>query len=92
MCALLVFGCAKAPEQPSAPEEQEASRPDDSEPPIDSGFTWDDGTAEDMEGHIIYPDIQLNFKEDGRVLSSPARISAATQLTARSYSPRQRSP
>ena len=68
MCALLVFGCAKAPEQPSAPEEQEASRPDDSEPPIDSGFTWDDGTAEDMEGHIIYPDIQLNFKEDGRVL------------------------
>ena len=21
MCALLVFGCAKAPEQPSAPEE-----------------------------------------------------------------------
>ena len=32
MCALLVFGCAKAPEQPSAPEEQEASRPDDSEP------------------------------------------------------------
>ena len=68
MCALLVFGCAKAPEQPAAPEEQEASRPDDSEPPMDSGFTWDDGTAEDMEGHIIYPDIQLNFKEDGRVL------------------------
>ena len=68
ICALLVFGCAKAPEQPAAPEEQEASRPDDSEPPIDSGFTWDDGTAEDMEGHIIYPDIQLNFKEDGRVL------------------------
>ncbi len=68
MCALLVFGCAKAPEQPAAPEEQEASRPDDSEPAIDSGFTWDDGTAEDMEGHIIYPDIQLNFKEDGRVL------------------------
>ena len=68
MCALLVFGCASAPEQPAAPEEQEASRPDDSEPPIDSGFTWDDGTAEDMEGHIIYPDIQLNFKEDGRVL------------------------
>ena len=68
VCALLVFGCAKAPEQPAAPEEQEASRPDDSEPPMDSGFTWDDGTAEDMEGHIIYPDIQLNFKEDGRVL------------------------
>ena len=68
MCALLVFGCTSAPEQPAAPEEQEASRPDDSEPPMDSGFTWDDGTAEDMEGHIIYPDIQLNFKEDGRVL------------------------
>lgn len=53
MCALLVFGCTSAPEQPAAPEEQEASRPDDSEPPMDSGFTWDDGTAEDMEGHII---------------------------------------
>lgn len=68
MCALLAFGCAKAPEQPAAPEEQEASAPTIPEPPMDSGFTWDDGTAEDMEGHIIYPDIQLNFKEDGRVL------------------------
>ena len=41
MCALLVFGCTSAPEQPAAPEEQEASRPDDSEPPMDSGFTWE---------------------------------------------------
>ena len=70
MCALLVFGCAKAPEQPSdaASAGQEASKPDDSEPAIDSGFTWDDGGEEDMEGHIIYPDIQVKFKEDGRVL------------------------
>lgn len=70
MCALLVFGCAKAPEQPSdaAPAGQEASEPDDSEPAIDSGFTWEDGGEEDMEGHIIYHDIQVKFKEDGRVL------------------------
>lgn len=70
MCALLLFGCAGAPEQPSgaAPDGQEASKPGDSEPAIDGGFTWGEGTAEDMEGHIIYPDIQVSFKEDGRVL------------------------
>ena len=70
MCALLVFGCAKAPEQPSdaVSAGQEASEPDDSEPAIDSGFTWEDGGEEDMEGHIIYPDIQVKLKEDGRVL------------------------
>lgn len=72
LCALLAFGCAKAPEQTdAAPAPSEAAPEETADAEETAGEenpALSEEEAEGMEGHIIYPDIQLKFKDDGRVL------------------------